>query len=260
MRVVILCGGRGTRMGQETESTPKPMVPIAGERPILWHIMKIYSAYGFNDFVLCLGYKGDVIRSYFLNYSTFSSDFSVRLGEKAGVTLHNPCSEDWTVTLVETGLDVMTGARLRRVEQYIDGDVFMMTYGDGVSNVDIKGLLAFHLAHGRAATVTGVLPPSRFGQLMADGDLVRDFIEKSERAAEPSFINGGFFVLNRAVFKYLSDDSRCTFEREPLQRLARDGELAVYRHEGYWQCMDTSRDLESLSAAWSAGKAPWRIW
>jgi len=260
VKAVILCGGRGTRMGQETESVPKPMVQIAGGRPILWHIMKIYSTYGVRDFVLCLGYKGDVIRSYFLNYGTFNCDFSVHLGRKASAILHNACPEDWTVTLAETGQDAMTGARLKRVEQHIDGDVFMMTYGDGVADVDVESLLSFHLSHKRAATVTGVLPPSRFGQLLTEGDSVRDFLEKPERVVESSYINGGFFVLNRSVFEYLTEDPECTFEREPLQRLARDGELAVYRHPGYWQCMDTSRDLESLSKVWASGAAPWKVW
>ena len=258
--VVILCGGRGTRMGQETESIPKPMVRIAGDRPILWHVMKGYGTAGFADFVLCLGYKGDVIRSYFLNYGTFNCDFTVKLGRDKEVGLHNSCEEEWSVTLVETGLDVMTGARIKQTERYIEGENFMLTYGDGVANVDLGALLAFHREHGKIATVTGVRPPSRFGELKTEGDLVDEFLEKPESVSRGSYINGGFFVFRRDVFEYLSTDSGCTLERDPLQRLAKDGELAVFRHDGFWQCMDTVRDLDALTLAWESRTPPWKLW
>jgi len=259
--VVILCGGRGTRMGQETESVPKPMVRIAGERPILWHIMKGYAAAGFIDFVLCLGYRGDVIRSYFLNYETSSCDFTLRLGRNREVALRSVPQEEWRVTLAETGLRTMTGARLKRIEPYVDdSEIIMLTYGDGVADVDFGDLLAFHRSQGKLATVTGVRPPARFGQLRTDGDLVSAFMEKPAIHSSASYINGGFFVLQREVFDLLCASPECVFEQEPLQQLADSGELAVFRHEGFWQCMDTVRDLETLSHAWTSGNAPWKVW
>jgi glucose-1-phosphate cytidylyltransferase len=244
-------------MGQETESVPKPMVRIAGDKPILWHVMKGYASAGYGDFVLCLGYKGDVIRSYFLNYGTFNCDFTVKLGRDKDVALHNSCEEEWDVTLVDTGLDVMTGARIKQIERYVEDDLFMLTYGDGVANIDIGALLTFHREHGKIATVTGVQPPSRFGQLGIEGDLVNEFLEKPVSVSGGVYINGGFFVFQRAVFEYLSEDPGCILERDPLQRLAEDGELAVFRHDGFWQCMDTVRDLEALSHALESGNAPW---
>jgi len=259
--VVILCGGRGTRMGQETDWIPKPMVRIAGEQPILWHIMKGYAAAGFADFILCLGYQGDVIRSYFLNYGTSTSDFTVTLGSKRSVVLHDPPQEAWQVTLAETGLHTMTGARIKQIEKYVEGhEVFMLTYGDGVADIDFAKLLAFHRAHGKLATVTGVRPPARFGQLRTDGDLVNAFMEKPEPASGEAYINGGFFVLQHEALELLGTDPDCMFEREPLQRLADRCELAIFRHEGFWQCMDTVRDLETLSHLWTSGNAPWKTW
>jgi glucose-1-phosphate cytidylyltransferase len=257
MNVVILCGGLGTRMRDETEFRPKPMVEIAG-RPILWHIMKIYAHFGHDAFVLSLGYKGEVIRQYFMNYDAWTRDVTVRLGPDPRVSFHGPTPETWTVTLADTGASAMTGARVKRIERYIDGDTFMLTYGDGVANIDIPRLLAFHRAHGRIATVTGVRPPSRFGELVTDGARVVEFSEKPS-ISQGGYVNGGFFVFNRAVFDYFSDDDGCVLEREPLERLAKDHQLEMYRHDGYWQCMDTPRDLQHLHEAWQLG-APWKVW
>ena len=257
VKVVILCGGRGTRIRELTELIPKPMVEV-GDHPILWQIMKIYSHYGYKDFVLCLGHKGDVIRNYFLQYDLLHSDFTVELGEKR--IIPHTCShdeQDWRVCLAETGADTMTGGRLKSIEQYVDEDVFMLTYGDGVADIDIDALLAFHKTHGRIATVTAVRPVARFGELELDGDLARTFQEKPQTTA--GWINGGFFVFNRRVFDYLAGDD-CILEREPLGRLASEGELAVYRHHGYWRCMDTLRDAEFLNAEWAKGNPPWAVW
>ena len=255
-KVVILCGGQGTRLREMTDVVPKPMVEVGG-RPILWQIMKIYSHYGFRDFVLCLGYKGDVIRNYFLQYDLLRSDFTVELGGKRVIphaSYHD--EQDWRVCLAETGADTMTGGRLKRVEKYLDDDLFMLTYGDGVADVDIDALLAFHKSQGRIATVTAVRPVARFGELLLDGDVARAFEEKPQ--IREGWINGGFFVFSRRVFDYLDGD--CILEREPLSRLAKEGELAVYRHDGYWRCMDTLRDVESLNQEWADGKPPWAVW
>ncbi len=256
-KVVILCGGRGTRFREETESRPKPMIEIGG-KPILWHIMKGYAARGFNDFVLCLGYRGDAIKRYFLDYEAMTRDLTVSLDGKSSVTVHpGAVPEGWRVTLVDTGEDAMTGARLLRARRHIDTPVWMMTYGDGLADVDLAGLLAFHRKHGRAATVTGVRPASRFGELIVDGDRVRRFSEKPQ--VHEGLVNGGFFALTQKVFGYLSDGDGCSFEREPLERLAADGELSVFRHEGFWQCMDTYRDWTVLNDIWRKGNAPWTV-
>ncbi len=258
MKVVILCGGLGTRLREETDLKPKPMVEIGG-RPILWHIMKSYAAQGFTEFVLCLGYKGEKIKEYFLNYQAMGSDFTIDLGAPADVTYHRHHAErDWRVTLADTGANAMTGARVKRVERYVDGDEFMLTYGDGVADIDLKALLAFHHAHAKTATVTGVRPPSRFGELIAEGDQVVEFSEKP--LATSGRINGGFFVFSRAFFRYLSADDACALEKAPLEECARDGELKMYRHDGFWQCMDTYRDMQSLQKQWESGAAPWKIW
>ena len=257
MKVVILCGGQGTRIRELTELIPKPMVEVGGH-PILWQIMKIYSHYSYKDFILCLGYKGDVIRNYFLQYDLLHSDFTVELGGKR-ITPHT-CShdeQDWRICLAETGADTMTGGRLKNIEQYVDEDVFMLTYGDGVADIDIDALLSFHKTHGRIATVTAVRPVARFGELELDGDLARSFQEKPQ--TNEGWINGGFFVFNRRIFDYLDGDD-CILEREPLGRLASEGELAVYRHHGYWRCMDTQRDAEFLNAEWANGNPPWAVW
>lgn len=257
MKVVILCGGQGTRLRELTEVIPKPMVEV-GDRPILWHIMKTYSHYGFKDFVLCLGYKGDVIRNYFLQYDLLNSDFTVELGTKR-VTLHNSYHDEheWRVCLRETGLNAMTGGRLKRIADLIDDDTFMLTYGDGVADVDIDAVLSFHRRMGRIATVTAVRPSARFGELRLDGDLAVSFQEKPQ--VEAGWINGGFFVFDRRVFDYIDGDD-CVLEREPLSRLAAEGQLAVYRHDGYWRCMDTLRDAESLNHEWAAGNPRWAVW
>ncbi len=243
-------------MREETEYRPKPMVEVGG-RPLLWHIMKIYAAAGFSEFVCALGYRGDVIKRYFLDYHALRSDVTVSLA-KGTVEYATGEVEDWRVSLVDTGEDSMTGARVKRVEQMLgDSDVFMCTYGDGVADIDIRRVLDFHRSHGRLATVTGVRPPSRFGELVTDGHVVTRFAEKP---ADGPRISGGFFVFDRAVMERLSPDSTCVLEREPLEELAADGELCVYPHDGFWQCADTVRDIELLRKLWDGGGAPWRVW
>ncbi|MBI3021778.1 MAG: glucose-1-phosphate cytidylyltransferase [Candidatus Omnitrophica bacterium] len=260
MKVVILCGGLGTRLREETEYRPKPMVPIGG-RPILWHIMNRYAAYGFHEFILCLGYKGEMIKDYFLRYRTHTSDFTLKLGldGEAAVEYHSPSRErEWSVTFVDTGERAMTGARIKRIERFIDGETFLLTYGDGLADINLSALLAFHRRHGRIATVTGVHPgSSRFGELALDGDRIVQFVEKPE--AHDGYISGGFFVFQREFFRYVSEDDDCVLERKPLQQLTKDGQLMAYRHHGYWQCMDTYRDYQQLNEVWERGQAPWTV-
>ncbi|MBI4248162.1 MAG: glucose-1-phosphate cytidylyltransferase [Elusimicrobia bacterium] len=257
MPVVILCGGRGARLQEETVLKPKPLVEI-GNRPILWHIMKIYAHHGFNDFILCLGYKGDMIKQYFLNYEVAHDDFTLNLGSKK-IQIHRPHQEqNWKVTLAETGHSAMTGARLKRVERYVAGDLFMMTYGDGVSNVDIRALLEFHQSHGKIGTITGVPRIARFGELNTRGRQVKGFSEK--HAVEGGLINGGFFIFHKSFFKYLAAEDGCVLEKGPLESLAKDGQLMVYRHKGFWQCMDTYRDCQLLNDIWEQGDAFWKVW
>ena len=253
MKTVILCGGLGTRLREETEFRPKPMIMV-GDKPILWHIMRIYSSYGCKDFVLCLGYKGEVIKNYFLEYDLVHSDFTVRLGTKE-ITRHSVFHDesDWQVTLAETGQQTMTGGRIKRIEKYIDGETFMMSYGDGLANVDIRRLVKFHREKGKIATVTAVRPMARFGELSLDGDLAESFREKPQIAS--GWINGGFFVFKKQVFNYLDED--CVLEKEPMERLAAEKQLAVYKHSGYWRCMDTYRDLEALNQDWTSGHPGW---
>jgi glucose-1-phosphate cytidylyltransferase len=254
MKTVILCGGLGTRLSEETQVRPKPMVEVGG-KPMLWHIMKIYERFGLTDFILALGYKGEVIKNYFLNYHAHLSDLTLEL--KSGqVDYNNPTAEDWRVSLIDTGADTMTGGRLLRLkEQLKSGGSFMLTYGDGVADIDISALLAFHRSHGRLATVTAVRPVVRFGNLTIKGDQVVDFQEKPQ-AAE-GWINGGFFVFEPEIFDFIDGDS--TFlEREPLERIAHAKQLMTYRHPGYWQCMDTLRDKLSLEEIWATGNAPWK--
>ena len=256
MQVVILCGGLGTRLSEETTVRPKPMVDIGGY-PILWHIMKIYSAYGYDNFMLALGYKGEVIKDYFLNYHPRNTDMTLRVS--TGVAEYaDSDSEDWSVRMIDTGLSTMTGGRLHRLEPYLrDVGSFMLTYGDGVGSVDLRALMDFHRAHGKLATVTAVRPPARFGEIVFEGDRVIEFREKPQ--AGGGWINGGFFVFESGVFDYLEGDETI-LERDPLERLAADGQLMAYRHEGYWQCMDTLRDKNQLEEAWDSGSAPWKVW
>jgi glucose-1-phosphate cytidylyltransferase len=255
MKAVILCGGQGTRLAEETDVRPKPMVEIGG-RPILWHIMKMYERHGISDFILALGYKGEIIKDYFIDYHSRLSNVTLRL--KSGqVEYSNPAAEDWHVSLVDTGAETMTGGRLLRLRQHLaPSATFMLTYGDGVSDVDITALLAFHRRHGRIATVTAVRPPVRFGELAIDGDRVTSFQEKPQ--AGEGWINGGFFVFEKAVFDYIATDATM-LEREPLERLAAQGQLMAYRHAGYWQCMDTLRDKRTLEHLWARGEAPWAV-
>lgn len=257
MRVVILCGGYGTRLREETEYRPKPMVEIGG-RPILWHIMKIYAHYGLRDFILCLGYRGNAIKEYFLNYEAMNNDFTICLGTQNGITYHDAHDEqDFHVTLAETGLDTLTGGRIQRVAKYIDADTFMVTYGDGLADIDLSALLAFHRAHGRIATMTTVHPRSRYGLLEVanDGRVVR-FEEKPITAG---WANAGFFVFHRRVFDYLTGGDY-DIAHEPLERLARDGQLMAFRHTGFFFAMDTYRELQYLNELWHQGNVPWKVW
>lgn len=257
MKVVILCGGLGTRLREETEYRPKPMVPV-GNRPIVWHIMKHYAAHGHKEFILCLGYKGEVMKDYFRNYQANTSDFTLRLGANPQITYHNSHDEeDWTVTLVDTGDKTMTGGRLRRVMRFIEDDQFLMTYGDGVSNVNVNEVIAFHRAKNADATLTAVRPVGRFGELALNEGMVSTFMEKPDGGH--ASINGGFFVLNRSIEQHLTGDS-CVFEVGPLRELSQAGKLAAYSHEGFWQCMDNLREMELLNELWNSGKAPWKTW
>ena len=253
IKVVILCGGRGTRLVEETEYRPKPMVRI-GPRPILTHIMDIYSGHGFKEFILTLGYKGEMIKDYFLNFDYYTNDFTIDLGKGKVITPHTRRHPDWRITLAETGESTLTGGRIKKVEPYIEEETFMVTYGDGVSDIDIPRLLAHHREMGKLATVTGVRPMTRFGELDVEDGLVKEFREKPQ--VQAGLINGGFFVFEQGVFDYLSED--VSLEKEPLENLARDGQLAIYRHDGFWHCMDTYRDMENLNKLWDSGRAPWK--
>jgi glucose-1-phosphate cytidylyltransferase len=255
MQVVILCGGQGTRIRDVADDIPKPMIPI-GDRPILWHIMKTFAHHGHTRFILCLGHKSWVIKRYFLDYHLAAADFSLRLGSPAEVELHCPAgAEDWHVTLAETGADAMTGCRVKRIEKYISGDDFLLTYGDGVADVDINRLVRFHRRHGRTATLTAVRAPGRFGELQLDGPQVTDFTEKPPLSR--GRINAGFFVFKRRIFEHLADDPELVLESGVLAGLAREGELMAYRHDGFWHPMDNSRDYRHLNDLWARGQAPW---
>jgi glucose-1-phosphate cytidylyltransferase len=256
--VVILCGGQGTRLREHTESIPKPLVPI-GDQPILWHIIKHFRSHGFARFVLCLGYKSDKIKQYFLGYNAMSRDFTMRMGHPENLAFHRALEEeDIEVTLAETGIDSMTGARVRRIERYLPDAPFVVTYGDGVSDVDLRALLAFHRSHGRAATVTAVRPESRFGVIETDdASRATGFREKPRL---DGLVSAGYFVFERRVLDYVSADASCVLEREPLERLAREGDLMVYRHDGFFHTLDTYRDYLALNAIWSEGNAPWKSW
>lgn len=258
--VVILCGGKGTRLREETEFRPKPMITV-GDRPLIWHIMKTYSHYGFKDFMLCLGYKGEMIREYFFNYDWNHNDVLLNLGDKTVTKLnHGHDESDWKLWLIDTGAETMTGGRLKRMTPYLrqmDSDIFLATYGDGVCNVNVEAVLDFHRSHGKLATITAVRPPSRFGELVIEDSMVSAFQEKPQTSE--GWINGGYFVLSRKVLDLIEGDSTI-FEAAPLKTLAALGELGVYRHTGFWQCMDTYRELEYLNNLWHQGKAIWQVW
>ncbi|MBN2518227.1 MAG: glucose-1-phosphate cytidylyltransferase [Candidatus Altiarchaeota archaeon] len=255
MKVLILCGGAGTRLKEQTEFMPKPLVEIGG-MPILWHIMKIYSHYGYKDFVLCLGYKGSMIKDYFMNFEWMANDFTLDLSSKKERTIHEPNNlEDWRVTFADTGLETNTGGRIKRVEKYVDGDTFLCTYGDGLADIDIGKLLAHHKKMGKAATLTAIHPTSRFGVIETKDGIVNSFKEKPRL---DGLINGGFFVFNKKVFDYLDDDS--VLEQEPLKNIAKDRQLSVFEHNGFWGCMDTFKDANDLNRLWESGNPPWRVW
>ncbi len=257
MKVVILAGGFGTRISEESHLKPKPMIEIGG-RPILWHIMKIYSSFGFNDFVVCLGYKGYCIKEYFAHYFLHESDITFDFSDGNQRTVHNHTAEPWRVTLVDTGAETMTGGRVKRVAPYLDGQPFMLTYGDGVADVNIAELLAYHKAHGKQATVTSIQPAGRFGALdLDDANRVHGFQEKPK--GDGSWVNGGFFVLEPGVIDRIAGDPT-VFEKEPMEGLAHDNQLVAYKHDGFWQPMDTLRDKNYLEDLWSGGKAPWKLW
>jgi glucose-1-phosphate cytidylyltransferase len=261
MKAIILCGGQGTRLRELTEIRPKPMVEVGG-RPILWHIMKFYAHHGVREFILCLGYKGSVIKEYFLNYEMMNSDFTLELGKLKNIQPHGEVhgEDGWKITFAETGDATMTGARVKRASRYLGNsdETFCVTYGDGVTNLDFKAALAFHRQHGKLATITGVRPPGRFGELRHDNHRVVNFEEKPQM--REGLINGGFLFLEPDFLRYLSDQQECVLEGEPFRRAAADGQLYVFEHADYWQCMDTYRDWDSLERQWQTGRAPWKVW
>jgi len=256
MNVVILAGGLGTRLAEETEVKPKPMVEVGG-RPILWHIMKHYAHHGFKNFYLALGYKGEVIKRFFLDYRALAGDLTVNLANGEIGLRETPATEDWSVHLLDTGHGTHTGGRVKRLEPYLRDTTFMVTYGDGVSDVDLSALLEFHRVHGKLATLTAVRPPARFGGIIFNGDMVAEFTEKPQIGE--GWINGGFLVLEPGIFEHLQDDVT-SLEAHTMERLASLGQLAAYRHEGFWQCMDTLRDLKLLESLWQSGTPPWKVW
>lgn len=258
MKVAILCGGQGTRLREETEFRPKPLVDVGG-RPILWHIMKTYAHYGLTDFVLCLGYRGEMIKDYFLRYQAMNNDFTIELGKRNRIEYHGEHEEqDFRVTLAETGLNAMTGSRVRRAARFLGGDTFMVTYGDGLADINVRNLLAFHQSHCKLATVTVVQAPSRFGVVEFDADRrVTSFAEKPQLEG---LVNAGYFVFQRQVLDYLAEDDTCVLEREPMERLAADNQLMAYCHDGFFFAMDTYREFEILNRMWASGNAPWRVW
>lgn len=256
MKVVILAGGLGTRISEESHLKPKPMIEIGG-KPILWHIMKTYSAYGFNEFIICAGYKQHIIKEYFANYYTYNSDVTFDLSDNS-VEVHSSHTDPWKVTIVDTGYDTMTGGRVKRIEKYVGNEPFFLTYGDAVSNIDISALLEFHKKQGKIATITAVNIAQMKGVLnIREDDTVESFREKED--GDSTLINGGFMVMNPEIFQYLSGDE-CVFEKKPMATLAAEGELSAYRHDGYWQCMDTQRERTLLEGLWDSGNAPWKIW
>jgi glucose-1-phosphate cytidylyltransferase len=255
MKAAILAGGMGTRLAEETEVKPKPMVEIGG-KPILWHILKHYAYYGFKDFVIALGYKGEYIKKYMVDYSSLNSNLTVNM-KNGDVSIHHGQREDWTVELIDTGMNTLTGGRIKRLAPYVGNETFMLTWGDGVANVDLKKLLEFHRSHGKLATLTAVRPPARYGYMVFEGSRVSQFTEKPQIGE--GWINGAFFVLEPGVFEYIEGDNT-QWENEPLEGLAKDGQLMAYQHDGFWQCMDTLREKYILEKYWKSGKAPWKIW
>jgi len=253
MKVILLAGGLGTRLSEYTQSIPKPMVSIGG-KPILWHIMKTYASHGHTDFHLALGYKAELIKDYFLNYRSLNSDFTIDLGS-GDLTVHQNDTVNWNVTLVDTGLNTMTGGRVKRMQNFIGNETFLLTYGDGLADIDVTALVDFHNSHGKMVTISAVHPAARFGELDIDGNIVTSFKEKPQTTQ--GWINGGYFVINPDFFNLIQDDNTI-LEREPLERAAEIGELMSYQHNGFWQCMDTKRDRDSLEGLWQADKAPWR--
>jgi len=257
MKVVLLAGGLGTRLSEETVLKPKPMVEIGG-MPILWHIMKIYSAYGFNDFVVCLGYKGYLIKEYFANYFLHKSNVTINLKDNS-LKVHDSHAEPWTITLVDTGNESMTGGRIKRIQAHVNNETFMLTYGDGVSNIDVKALVDFHKSHGKHCTVTSVQPSGRFGALdIKENNEVHSFLEKPK--GDGSWINGGFFVCEPEVFDYIDNGDITVWEKEPMENIAKDGHMFSYKHNGFWRPMDTLKDKQDLNEMWDNGNSPWKIW
>lgn len=255
MKTIILAGGYGTRIRDVADDIPKPMIPI-GPYPILWHVMKIYEFYNQKDFILCLGYKGDVIKNFFLNLNSYTRDFTLDLSKPNAINFHNNSAYDWKVTLADTGLNSMTGTRIKKIKKYIKDDTFLLTYGDGVSDINIDKLIDFHKSHGKTLTVTGVHPPGRFGQIIADSnDLVTEFNEKPQ--SESGLISGGFFAANVSLFDYLDDSENLVFEEGPMRQLVKDKELMIYKHDGFWLPMDTSREYQMLDSIYKSGNIPW---
>lgn len=256
MKTVILAGGFGTRISEESRFKPKPMIEVGG-MPVLWHIMKEYTRYGYREFIICAGYKQEVIKKWFADYFIYNSDITFDFSQGNQMTVHNSYTEDWKVTIVDTGLNTMTGGRIKRVKSYIGNETFMMTYGDGVADIDIGKLVETHRKHGKLATLTAVQPEGRFGVMDMEGDQIKSFREKSQ--TDVNWINGGYMVLEPEVLDYIEGDET-SFEREPLEQLAQEGELVSYRHKGFWRCMDTLQDKQRLEELWNSGHAPWKTW
>jgi len=256
LKTIILAGGYGTRLGNITETIPKPMVKV-GSKPIIWHIMKIYASYGYNDFIISLGYKAEIIKEYFYNYNIYNNDYCINLGTKKITQLNDHDEVDWNVTLIDTGVDTLKGARIKRLEKYLD-DVNMVTYGDGISDINIKELVDFHKSHNKIITISGVHPPARFGEITEDNGKLMYFKEKPKSSS--GLINGGFMVFNKELLQYLTTDENCDFEKGPLESLANEGEVMVYKHDGRWECVDHGRDLVHLNKLWNDNKAFWKVW
>lgn len=257
MKAIILAGGFGTRLGKRTNLIPKPMVEIGG-KPIIWHIMKIYSYYGIKDFIICLGYKGQFIKDYFTHYDTINNDFTINLGTSKIDFYKNHEERDWNVTLIDTGVNTLKGGRLKRIEKYVDDDINFLTYGDGVTDININTLLDFHKEHGKMVTISGVYPPARFGELIEEENQVKSFQEKPQTSQ--GLINGGFMVFNKKLFEYFTEDENCDFEIGPLEELSQKGEVMVFKHKGFWECMDNERDVNYLNKIWKQNNAAWKVW